>query len=226
MTWAASATGNVNSYVNMTTEGMTATFALLQPFTTQIKVTCSSTIDSSISSTATLDYYKRFTAPDESTIEDWVQYSSKEKNSNGVYNIESNVGFSLSSCFGVGSLDDEVLSCTIECEVTNNFANYFMSCLYDMVMISEVIKISYTESNLYVSQSSLMEGLIPSYSEREADYIACWAYASNVYSNELKITVNVNLKYNGQHSFVKTYNLVPKAAAVASVSLDSETIVM
>lgn len=56
MAWVSHNTGNVTDYVTMTVNGAKATFVCRQAFGTQITVTCSSKLNSSVKATATLDY--------------------------------------------------------------------------------------------------------------------------------------------------------------------------
>ena len=61
MAWKSTNSATVTTYVTMTEDGASATFTCLKAFSTQIVVTCTSTIDTSKSATVTLDYAKRLT---------------------------------------------------------------------------------------------------------------------------------------------------------------------
>ena len=61
MAWKSTNSAAVTTYVTMTEDGASATFTCLKAFSTQIVVTCTSTLDASKSATVTLDYAKRLT---------------------------------------------------------------------------------------------------------------------------------------------------------------------
>lgn len=127
MAWANSDTATVTNFVTMTTDGTKATFTLKAPFTTQIKVTCTSVFDSSKSATLTLDYAKRL---------QWCTVYTNNSNEYNVFDSQvlsvkftdtwgTNAGYMNSlltfaeASYGDGSIDNPITEIKLEVNATS-----------------------------------------------------------------------------------------------------------
>ena len=77
MAWKSTNSSDVSTFVKMTTNESTATFSCLKAFSTQIVVTCTSTLDETKTATVTLDYAKRLTGVKVQFLDDGEQTVAK-----------------------------------------------------------------------------------------------------------------------------------------------------
>jgi hypothetical protein len=215
MAWATAKSDKVTDYVTMTTNGTSATFTCLQPFDTQIVVTCTSNQVTSISATATLDYYQRMeTLSDSSDTWEHVGYTL-ENGENPTQAMQNTYTCYTDPSFGVGSIDNSVENYEIKITATKEFVNILAG------MGGDINPVYSFEGDSAIGQLELAEKLLTT---TLSNVWTCrWYYQQAVTktSDQLTIEITVTPKYGAVQTYTKSVNIVFAEAELASLSLDS-----
>lgn len=235
MAWANSNSATVTDYVTMTVDGMKATFTLKAPFTTQIKVTCTSVFDSSKSATLTLDYAKRlsggfgFTSNGDSydvgdggRVVDVDFYEDWTLGGSNTFSVESFkcTGFS----FGTGSCENPIKSIAVTISASDSFLSYFdnLKSPYNMLhsKATSDTKTFDSASAFKLSQYDIYDAIWGSFLWGSAAPSNSCVYKSSIFAGLANTTnqFNLNVVVTPTYGDAKTYNVVLNVSVPISVS--------
>lgn len=240
--WKTTKTAAVGNYVSMSVDGMSATFTCLQPFDTQIVVTCTSTLKTTVTATATLDYRKKI----ESATVDWkgTTYTITD---GSVINVELESawifggadsfvakGLTITAAnFGTGSVSDTIQVVALEIAPTSAFttalsaagnpANYMAASAGSFSANSSTVGTLYSEysilSGIYDGNSST-SNFVVSGSAVRSQFLSAIASTTNQFNASLVISTA-----NGGTTTINfVLNCSSTATTVSSITMGSGVI--
>ena len=237
MAWSGAGTGNVTDYVTMTENGASATFKCKQAFSTQIVVTCESALESSVTATATLDFYKRLEdvkmkladEPERSIKNTPVITTEFPSNySNGVKNadwITRNLNWGKTIVWGVGSKANSINAIEFEFIPSEQLKNVYRGGYgsiqeFDAVTAADV-SMQRIDSYAYFCASAVSGATIGSLTGQSTLYYLLKAYRET--DNQYTVNVKVFPKYGDAQTFTYTLNIEVAATTVNNVNLNNSS---
>lgn len=242
MDWASTNNADVTDYVTMTTDGTTATFSCNQAFSTQIIVTCTSTLDSDISATATLDYAKRlesinfkgtaglhsgYATPTVNGATHSVSLPNIDTLLSGSDSAWSTHKFTFcteSGNFGLGTVDNMIETPNLSVKV--ELAPELVTALKAKSELSASTFAAQTYTGEEVTNGVTVTKLLQNLSGLTVagQYMPQWSAFMQTFSsmsNQLIVTVTVPCMYAGTQTINYTLNCNVAELTVQSVTLDS-----
>ncbi len=235
MAWKTTNSANVTEYVTMTENGMSATFSCLKVFTTQIVVTCTSTLDESLSARATLDYAPRISGIKANSVSITGTGSTVSKDLLGVSATQADMLSAYiplydSTTFGSGSLTNSISSYTVKVTASDAFYNALLTNMGNTVTgvnPTKTFTLTGTTAASKVNQLELFAKFlgVDINEGQQAVYASRFLMQQTISStsNQLTVEVTVNPRYDEAKTYTYTYNLSVSAAALKNVELSSSS---
>ena len=251
MAWKSSNSAAVTTFVTMTEDGASATFSCLKAFSTQIVVTCTSTLDTGKSATVTLDYAKRLTGVKVQFLDGSEQTVGKSGTTvTATFPANYTIGGSSpvtsgnfianklfwykSMVFGAEGSIDNSASCDVTITPTSTFKSAYNT--YKSTSVSGLTESVTTNHNASNSEEAIRNvngfyAAIAGTSTNQAALAGMGIYHAlstafyNTSSAQFTVKLTLNLRYGGTETYTYSLKVLMDKAPVANVTVDHSSFV-